>query len=328
MLADVLRYLCCALCGSELAAVGGALRCAAGHSFDVARQGYVNMLGGARAPGTADTPEMVRARAEFLAAGHYAPLAERVAATARSAVQDVGTGIGPGTGTDVDAGIRGGIAGDIKEDLGREVEREAGREVGKDVEGCVLDLGAGTGYHLSRVLDELPRHVGVALDISKHAARRAARAHPRVGAVVADTWRRLPVRTETAVLAINIFAPRNAGEIHRVLRPEGSLVVVTPSPRHLAEIVVPLGLLQVDEEKERRMDDQFARGFVLETRQEYEYGFTPTPDDVLRLVGMGPSAWHADTAAVRSRIERAAPPSTVTASFVLSVYRRKDRGGR
>ena len=53
------------------------LRCNAGHAFDVARQGYVNLLGAA-APGSADTAGMVQARAEFLAAGHYRPFAEAV----------------------------------------------------------------------------------------------------------------------------------------------------------------------------------------------------------------------------------------------------------
>ncbi|HEY8503590.1 MAG TPA: hypothetical protein VIL46_03350, partial [Gemmataceae bacterium] len=177
------------------------------------------------------------------------------------------------------------------------------------------------GYHLARVLGQLPRHVGVALDISKHAARRAARAHPRIGAVVADTWRRLPVRANSAALAVNIFAPRRAAEIHRVLRPDGCLLVVTPSPRHLAEIVAPLGLLQVDEAKERRMSDQFAGAFTLEARQECEYGFAPTPEDVRRLVGMGPSAWHSSAEEIRARLEKTVLPPAVTASFVLSLYR-------
>src|SRR5688572_30940209 len=41
--------------------------------------------------------------------------------------------------------------------------------------GCILDLGAGTGWYLARVLDRLPGRIGLALDLSKHALRRAAR---------------------------------------------------------------------------------------------------------------------------------------------------------
>ena len=55
------------------------LRCATGHAFDVARQGYVNLMPGGARPGTADTTEMVADRAAFLGAGHYAPLAQALA---------------------------------------------------------------------------------------------------------------------------------------------------------------------------------------------------------------------------------------------------------
>ena len=61
-------------------------------------------------------------------------------------------------------------------------------------DGCVLDLGAGTGWYLARVLDRLPGRSGLALDLSRHALRRAARAHARIGAVAADAWGPLPVR--------------------------------------------------------------------------------------------------------------------------------------
>jgi 23S rRNA (guanine745-N1)-methyltransferase len=88
----------------------------------------------------------------------------------------------------------------------------------------VLDLGAGTGWYLARVLDgpgPQPDAVGIALDISPYAARRAARCHPRVGAVVADTWGRLPVLEAAVDVVLVVFAPRHAAEVHRVLRPGG-----------------------------------------------------------------------------------------------------------
>src|SRR5690606_17013079 len=61
--------------------VTGALRCARGHSFDVARQGYVNLLVGP-APAGAETADMLTARAELLGAGHFAPVAAALAETA------------------------------------------------------------------------------------------------------------------------------------------------------------------------------------------------------------------------------------------------------
>ena len=84
----------CPVCGEPLSAVDGALRCPARHSFDVARQGYVNLLGRA-APANADTAAMLDARARFLASGHYDPIADAVAGAARGErLAEVGAGTG------------------------------------------------------------------------------------------------------------------------------------------------------------------------------------------------------------------------------------------
>lgn len=92
----------CPICAAPLLADGSALRCEAGHCFDRARQGYVNLLAVQQKhslhPG--DTREMVLARRSFLNAGFYQPIAqklrdltERFAPDAQS-VLDVGCGEG------------------------------------------------------------------------------------------------------------------------------------------------------------------------------------------------------------------------------------------
>ena len=94
VLADVSGLLQCPVCSSGLALGDGAVRCGAGHSFDVARQGYVNLV-----PGNGDSAEMVEAREAFLGAGHFRPLtgalvAEAMNVEAAGAVVDVGAGTG------------------------------------------------------------------------------------------------------------------------------------------------------------------------------------------------------------------------------------------
>ena len=123
----------------------------------------------------------------------------------------------------------------------------------------LLDLGGGTGHHLGGVLDRLPDAVGVVLDSSRYAARRAARAHARAVSVVADTWARVPVADAAVDRVLVVFAPRNGPEIARVLSPVGQLVVVTPAADHLAEIVAPLGLLRVDPDKAARLAGRSSR---------------------------------------------------------------------
>jgi 23S rRNA (guanine745-N1)-methyltransferase len=74
-----LPLLACPHCGAALARDGRTVRCASSHAFDVARQGYLNLLAGRR-HADGDTAEMVAARERFLAAGHFAPLTRAIAA--------------------------------------------------------------------------------------------------------------------------------------------------------------------------------------------------------------------------------------------------------
>lgn len=274
VLPDIVEYLVCPLCGADLAVAGRALRCPSRHTFDIARQGYANLLPGDARTGTADTAEMVRARETFLSAGHFVPaaglLAQRVS----------------------DGGAR-----------------------------SVLDAGAGTGYYLGAVLDRLPEAVGLALDISKYAARRAARAHPRIGAAVADLWRPLPVRSGSMDAIINVFAPRNAAEFRRVLRPGGVLHVVAPTARHLDSLVDSLGLLSVDEEKSERMELALGGHFEPTSQEKLETEVSLGRQDVATLVGMGPSAHHIPAEELAERAAKLPDPVRVTLSFVLTAFR-------
>lgn len=275
MLADAVPYLRCPVCAGDLACAGRALRCAEGHAFDVARQGYAGLLTGNVRTGTADTAAMVAARAEFLDGGHFAPLADLIADRASERAPETG---------------------------------------------CVLDVGAGTGHYLAAVLDRLPGRAGVALDVSKHAVRRAARAHPRVGALTWDVWRPLPVRTGSVAVLLDVFAPRNGAEFHRVLRPDGVLIVVTPAAHHQTEIIEELGLLTVDARKADRVADAVGDRFTPAGTWPLEIPLRLTRAEVGSLVGMGPSAWHTDPETLRGRIAALPEPITVTAAFEIRLF--------
>jgi 23S rRNA (guanine745-N1)-methyltransferase len=72
--------LCCPLDQQPLLEHAGSLQCASGHSFDIARRGYVNLLAASekRSKDPGDSREMVSARGEFLDAGHYLPIARKL----------------------------------------------------------------------------------------------------------------------------------------------------------------------------------------------------------------------------------------------------------
>ena len=181
-------------------------------------------------------------------------------------------------------------------------------------------MGAGTGHYLARVLDALPERIGLALDSSAPALRRAARAHPRAAAVGADVWRDLPLRDGAAALILSVFAPRNAAEMARVLAPGGALLAVTPTTRHLFELVGPLGLLSVPEDKSDRLDEQLGPHFALDERRSVEHAMFLAREEAAQVVRMGPSAWHVDEQTVAERLALLPDPLTVTASVTLSRY--------
>jgi 23S rRNA (guanine745-N1)-methyltransferase len=280
MLADIVPLLACPVCRSPLSPAGRSLSCPDGHSYDVARQGYVSLRRGGGFGG--DTAAMVLAREVFLAAGHFTGLAATLADAAAGLLADSG---------------------------------------GDTPDGCVVDVGSGTGYFLAAVLDRLPDRVGVALDASPHALRRAARAHARAGAVGCDVWQQIPLRSGVAGLVMDVLAPRNSAEFRRVARPGAHLLVVTPTRRHLAELVSTLDLLSVDPHKAERLERTLAGDFTLVSRVEHEYRLLLSRQEVVTAVAMGPTSWHADWTSLTGRVGRLPEPVPVTASFAVSTYR-------
>ena len=93
--------LICPVCGKALEQIDRAFVCPDRHSFDIARQGYVNLLTVQQkhslAPG--DTREQVLSRRAFLEAGYYAPIAQALITAgkefgAAGEILDIGCGEG------------------------------------------------------------------------------------------------------------------------------------------------------------------------------------------------------------------------------------------
>src|SRR6516162_6416516 len=244
----------CPLCKSGFTAAAGALACRNGHSFDLARQGYVNLRPGRRHRPAAggDSPSQLRHRAHFLDAGHLGTLTTTI----------VG-----------------------------QIERSARGPQ------HVLDAGSGTGHHVARIAARLPDSViSLGLDISKTAARQAARGWPTSAFAVADLWAEWPVRDEAVDLVVSIFALRNFPEMARVLRPGGWLALAYPGPEHLIELRHRFGLLRQHRENSGSYADMVARFVGPSSVTRLHRRAVLDPAMARAVILMGPNARHVDPA--------------------------------
>ncbi|MBQ9331158.1 MAG: methyltransferase domain-containing protein [Oscillibacter sp.] len=186
----------CPVCGGALCREEAAYRCPAGHSFDIAREGYTYLLPPNRkhsaAPG--DDRDMAAARRDFLSAGHYAPL--------------------------LDA-------------LCREILPRCGASPALLDAGCGEGYYTAGIYRALCQAKRQPRMAGT--DISKFILRYAARRQREVEFAVASSFG-LPLADGAVEVLLNCFSPLALEEFRRVLRPGGHFFYVVPAARHLWEL--------------------------------------------------------------------------------------------
>ena len=279
LLADIIDVLADPIDGSPLECGDpewATLKSGSGHNYDVARQGYVTLAGGAGLRYSGDDAKMIAAREKFLSGGHYAPFVEAVTGNVQDVLDDAG--------------------------------------VAEEANPAILEIGAGTGYYLAHTLDGVDGARGVGIDVSVPAAKHLAKCHPRVGAVVADAWARLPIRDNSIDAITVIFAPRNAEEFARVLKPGGQVVVLTAATGHLGELRQPLGIIDVERGKVERMIAQ-AEGHLVPVGEPelVEFPMMLDQDAIAAQIGMSPSARHIHPDVLAERIAALPSQMEVTA---------------
>ncbi|MGP6173539.1 methyltransferase domain-containing protein [Corynebacterium sp. A21] len=287
MLADIIDVLADPIDGSPLSGADDFARLISesGHSYDVARQGYVTLAAGAGLRYTGDDMSMINSRETFLAGGHFAPFVEAISVAVNDALEDAG--------------------------------------VPDDAQPVICEIGAGTGYYLAHTLDDVHGSRGVGIDVSVPAVKHLAKSHSRIGAVVADAWARLPLRDESVDAITVIFAPRNPAEFARVLKPGGEVIVLTGDTGHLAELREPLGIIDVEQGKVTRMVEQ-AEGHLVPVGESRPVAFEMILDQnsIAAQIGMSPSARHIGAEDLKERIAALPESMTVTARAMITRFRK------
>ena len=99
----------------------------------------------------------------------------------------------------------------------------------------VLDAGCGEGYYTAKLADAPPRRAVYGTDISKQAIISACRRTKKVFWSVSSV-NDLPFADESFDALICVFSPLAKAEYRRVLKKNGSMLVVIPLEDHLWEL--------------------------------------------------------------------------------------------
>ena len=257
--------LICPVCKSPLQQIDRALKCRQNHTFDLAREGYANLLLPRKklSDTVGDNPDMLQARRRFLEAGHYALLSHAI----NQLVEGFLTG-------------RPHSANPAN----------------------ILDAGCGEGYYLGRLQSHLPavfpesQLCFAGVDVSKTAVRYAAKRYKNGRFFVSDINTLIPVADQSVTVLLNIFAPRNPLEFARMTAPGSRLLIVIPKPCHLRAMRERFNLLQIAEDKQAGVITRFAASFQLQEVVSVEDTLTLTPQAAADLLQMTPNARHLTTA--------------------------------
>lgn len=238
----------CPIEATPLAIDGASLVCEHGHRFDVARQGYLNLLGpkDKRSKDPGDSKKMVLARTAFLGADFYQPLAD----ACLHIMLDYCSRIADGHIT-------------------------------------LMDAGCGDGYYLHHVQKNLSHNLRgrislVGFDISKWAVQQSAKRCD--GTWFVGSNRHIPMANSSVDLLFDMFGFPDYSSFLRVLAPGGRLVRLTPGDQHLIqlrEIIYP----NIKSLSERSSYPEILR-VVAEKRISYE--MTLGSEDLNNLLLMTP----------------------------------------
>ncbi len=133
-----------------------------------------------------------------------------------------------------------------------------------------IDVGCGEGTLTARLCVSRGLN-GCGVDLSTKAIRLASRLVPQWTWVVANADRGLPFADRSVDLALSIFGRRPVAELHRVVRPQGALLVVVPAEDDLVELREVSQGAAILRDRAGAALLELSRGFDLVVRETVRY---------------------------------------------------------
>ncbi len=289
--------LICPVCSGALRASKDqkTLTCDNRHSYDRAKQGYVNLLLNTqkRSKQPGDTQQMVEARSEFLALGHYKVIVDKM-------VDRLSTAL-----------------------IAQEGSKAQLSEPKKEKVLHYTDIACGEGYYTSAITEALKNkgfvYQAKGIDISTPAIKAASRCYKNVFWYVGNAFH-MPLASNSQDLCTHMFARLSDTEAARILKSGGILVDVQAGPSHLTGL--KQALYETPIEKSPSDDNGSMSEFfdVLETETlRFEFDLN-SAEQVSNLIGMTPHMWRTP----KDRLENAKSLDRLKleADIVISLYRR------
>ncbi len=177
----------------------------------------------------------------------------------------------------------------------------------------LLDSGCGEGYYLGCLRSKLGLPAAFGLDIAKDAARLTAKRDKSLSVVVASGYN-LPVADASIDAILRIFAPGDAQEYARVLKPDGHFIVVSPGPQHLQEL---RALVMPDARDHEAPAHE--PGFVCEQTRSVTFTQVYDQQALQQMLAMTPIFWRASIEGKAAL--GACTETSITADFLVRVYR-------
>jgi 23S rRNA (guanine745-N1)-methyltransferase len=187
-----------------------------------------------------------------------------------------------------------------------------------DVGHGILDIGCGDGFFLDQIVRTSGTACpGIGVDISKEALAKAAKKYPELLFIRSDAaHNRLPFGDSSFGLVLSIFAPRPVDEIRRVLRADGSWLIVTANQDHLNEIreFVPLATIGTG-----KLDAPSGGSYAILKSGVFKCESKVAHADLVSLIEMSPSIHRLRRELGEKWVERVPQELGVTFSFSLTL---------